>query len=350
MKIPPFGMRILVSRGHIVIGDTKMSNKELRQKAKDLAKKHGYLQYMIERYLSLWGEEDTLKFIEACEEPIRTAIRLNTLKTSANMVLGRLRDKGVLLERVPWLDDCFYANFNGSSPGALLEHMLGYYYVQGVPSMTAVSVLDPKPGDIVLDVAAAPGGKTTHIAQMIQNTGMVVAVEQDRQRMASLQSNIIRCGVTNTMVIRGDARKLDNLQFEPDKILLDAPCSGEGLIPLDPTRKTSKTMADIRYCATREDEMLEAAVKVLAKGGTMVYSTCSIAPEENEFIIDDILKRYPEMEIVQISTEFGSPGYSEPYGIKLIESLKLTRRFLPHLHKTEGFFICKMMKKEANRT
>ena len=96
--------------------------------------------------------------------------------------------------------------------------------------------------------------------------------------------------------------------------------------------------------------MLEAAVNVLAEGGTMVYSTCSIAPEENEYIVDDILKRHPEMEIVQISSDFGSTGYSEPYGVKLNESLKLARRFLPHLHGTEGFFICKIEKKEDHTT
>ncbi len=324
-----------------------MATKELRQRAKELAKEHGYLQYMIERYLSLWGEEDTMRFIEACEQPIRTAIRVNTLKTSVDTVLKRLEKKGVSLEKVPWLKEGFYADFKDSSPGALLEHMLGFYYVQGVPSMTAVSVLDPQPGEIVLDLAAAPGGKTTHIAQLMDNMGRVMAVEQDRQRMNSLQSNIIRCGATNTVVIRGDARKLDDLPFKPDKILLDAPCSGEGLIPLDPTRKTSKSMADIRFCATREDEMLEAAVNVLSEGGSMVYSTCSIAPEENEYIVDGILKQHPEIDVVQIPTKFGTPGYSEPYGIRLSESLTLTRRFLPHLHGTEGFFICKLRKKEG---
>jgi len=341
-------MKILECNKYLYCGDTRMAKKELRQRAKVLAKEHGYLQYMIERYLSLWGEEGTLKFIEACEQPIRTSIRINTLKASVDSVIHRLHDKGFTYEKIPWLDVGFYVDFNDASPGALLEHMLGFYYVQGVPSMTAVSVLDPQPENVVLDLAAAPGGKTTHIAQNMQNSGMVIAIEQDRQRMSSLQSNIIRCGATNTLILRGDARKLNDLPFVPDKILLDAPCSGEGLIPLDPTRKTSKTMADIRYCATREDEMLEAAINALKEGGTIVYSTCSIAPEENEYIIDDILKRHPEMEVVKISTVFGSQGYSEPYGIKLSDSLKLSRRFLPHLHGTEGFFICKMMKKEGN--
>ncbi len=129
-----------------------MSKKELRKRAKELAKEHGYLPYMIERYLALWGEEETLSFIEACEQTIRTAIRINSLKSSAGVVLGRLQNKGVTLEEIPWLNDGFYADFRNTSPGALLEHMLGFYYIQGVPSMTTVDVLDPKPGEIVLDL------------------------------------------------------------------------------------------------------------------------------------------------------------------------------------------------------
>lgn len=322
-----------------------MSTKELRQKAKTLAKEHEYQQYMIERYLALWGEEDTLLFLEACEQPIRTSIRMNTLRMESEKTVERLQKKRIELEKIPWLSHGYYADFEGhSTPGAFLEHMLGFYYVQGVPSMTTVEVLDPQPDETILDLAAAPGGKTTHIAQQMQNSGIVVAVEMDRRRISSLESNILRCGVTNAIVLRGDAKKVEKLNLEPDRILLDAPCSGEGLIPLDPTRKTSKSMADVRFCATKEDELLDAAVTVLVPGGTIVYSTCSIAPEENEYIVDEILNRHPEMKIVPIPLDFGTPGYSEPYGVSLDESLKLARRFLPHLHGSEGFFICKMIK------
>ncbi len=322
-----------------------MSTKELRQKAKTLAKEHEYQQYMIERYLALWGEEDTLRFLEACEQPIRTSIRMNTLRMESEKTIERLQKKKIKLEKIPWLSHGYYADFEGrSTPGAFLEHMLGFYYVQGVPSMTTVEVLDPQPDETILDLAAAPGGKTTHIAQQMQNSGKVVAVEMDRKRISSLESNILRCGVTNSIVLRGDARKIEKLNLEPDRILLDAPCSGEGLIPLDPTRKTSKSMADVRFCATKEDELLDAAVTILAPGGTIVYSTCSIAPEENEYVVDEILKRHPEMKIVPIPLDFGTPGYSEPYGVSLDESLKLAKRFLPHLHGSEGFFICKMIK------
>ncbi|MHA2186999.1 MAG: RsmB/NOP family class I SAM-dependent RNA methyltransferase [Candidatus Thorarchaeota archaeon] len=323
-----------------------MARKELKQQAKKLAKDYGYLPYMIERYLSLWGEEETVSFLDACENPVRTSVRFNLLKAPLQDAKRRLLKKGIKLEEIPWLETGHYANFRDRSPGALLEHMLGFYYVQGVPSMTTVEVLDPQKDDVIVDLAAAPGGKTTHIAQLMENTGSVYAIEQDRLRLSSLESNILRCGVTNAIVLRGDARKVGQLDLEPDRILLDAPCSGEGLIPLDPSRKTSKSMADIRFCATREDEMLEAAIKALAPGGTIVYSTCSIGPEENEYIVDEMLRRHSNLRVIPISLEFGIPGYTQPYGVDLHESLVNARRFLPHLHGTEGFFICKMTKEE----
>lgn len=318
--------------------------REQRQRAKELAKKHGYQNYMIERYLALWGEEETVQFLNACERPIRTSVRANTLKTSVESLVDRLQRKGFRVDKIPWIEEGFQVDFGTDSPGSLFEHMLGLFYVQGVPSMTVTRALDPQPGETIIDIAAAPGGKTTHIAQRMENLGLVISVEQDRARIASLQSNILRCGVENVLLLRGDAKKLGQLQVEPNRVLLDAPCSGEGLIPLDPSRKTSKTMADIRYCAAKQDEMLDSAVSVLGDGGILVYSTCSIAPEENEFVVDDFLKRHHEMEVVQIPLEFGTPAYTQPFGVQLNPSLSLARRFLPHKHDTEGFFICKMVK------
>ncbi|MGY5876606.1 MAG: RsmB/NOP family class I SAM-dependent RNA methyltransferase [Candidatus Thorarchaeota archaeon] len=324
-----------------------MSKRIDRKMAKTIAKEHGYLQYMIERYLALWGESETLRFIQACEYPVRTSIRANTLKTSIDEFQERLQKRGVNLESVPWLEEGFFADFSRHTPGSLFEHMMGHYYVQGVPSMTVVRALDPQPGEIVFDLASAPGGKTTHIAQRMENSGLVISIESDRQRINSLESNILRCGVTNSLILRGDVRKLDQLEIIPDKILLDAPCSGEGLIALDPSRKTSKTMADIRYCATRQDEMIEAALNMLPTGGTLVYSTCSIAPEENEFVIDELLRKRDDFKVIPIELDFGIPAYTDPYGVQLHKSLELARRFLPQKHGLEGFFIIRMTKEEV---
>jgi 16S rRNA C967 or C1407 C5-methylase (RsmB/RsmF family) len=153
-----------------------MSRKEIRKLAKRLAKEYGYLPYMIERYLILWGETETIQFLDACELPVQTAIRINTLKSSVNQVWERLQEKGVKLEKIPWVEEGCYADFGEISPGAAFEHMLGFYYVQGVPSMTTVKVLDPQPDEIILDLAAAPGGKTTHISQLMHNSGLVIAI------------------------------------------------------------------------------------------------------------------------------------------------------------------------------
>lgn len=328
--------------------DRILVGKEQRKRAKEIAKQYGYLPYMIERYVALWGEQEAIQFLEACEQPIKRAIRLNALRAPAEETLSRLKAKGVRLERVPWLDTGYIADFKRISPGSLLEHMRGFYYVQGVPSMTVAEALRPQPDSLVVDMAAAPGGKTTHMAQMMNNSGAIVSIEQDKLRTGSLESNIHRCGVTNSIVLRGDSRKLDQLGITPDYILLDAPCSGEGLIALDPSRKRSKSMADIRFCATKQDALLDAAITALAPGGTLVYSTCSIAPEENEFVIDDLLKRRPETKLVPINIEFGAPAYPVPYGVELHESLTLARRFLPHKHNVEGFFICRIEKEESS--
>lgn len=322
-----------------------MQRKEIRKLAKRLAKEYGYLPYMIERYLILWGETETLQFLDACELPIKTAIRINTLKASVEEVRTRLQEKDVKLEGISWLDEGCYAEFGELSLGATFEHMLGLYYIQGVPSMATVKALDPQPNEIILDLAAAPGGKTTHISQLMQNSGLIIAIEEDRLRVRSLESNIMRCGVTNTMVLRGNAKRIGQLNIEPNRILLDAPCSGEGLIPLDPKRKTSKTAADIQYCSTLQNELLDAAVMKLRTGGVIVYSTCSVAPEENEFIVDNILKRYTNLEVDTIPVDFGSPAFTQPFGVQMDESLSKARRFLPHIHGSEGFFICRMVKK-----
>jgi NOL1/NOP2/sun family putative RNA methylase len=321
-----------------------MDRKALRKTAKSLAKEYSYLPYMIERYLILWGETETLRFLEACELPVRTAIRINTLKSSVNQTWSRLEEKGVTLEKISWLEEGCYADFGEMSPGSTFEHMLGFYYIQGVPSIATVKALDPQPGETVFDLAAAPGGKTTHISQLMQNSGLIIAIEEDRSRIRSLESNIMRCGVTNTIILRGDAKKIGELKIEPNRILLDAPCTGEGLIALDPTRKTSKTSADIHYCSTQQGKLLDAAVNKLAPGGVVIYSTCSIAPEENEYIVDNILRRYSNLEVETIPVEFGSPAFTQPFGVQLDHSLLKARRFLPHIHGTEGFFICKMVK------
>jgi NOL1/NOP2/sun family putative RNA methylase len=209
--------------------------------------------------------------------------------------------------------------------------------------MIPVQILDPKPGEIILDLAAAPGGKTTQIAQFMKNKGVTVAIDINRRRIKSLRSNLSRCGVYNTLIIRMDGRQISDLGLKFDKVLLDAPCTGEGLIPRDPTRKTSRGLNDIQYVAKLQKSLIDAALGCLKPGGSLVYSTCAIAPEENEFVIDHALKN-DDIHVTKLNLNRGSPAFASIFGETLHPSIKEARRLYPHKDGTEGFFICKLQK------
>jgi NOL1/NOP2/sun family putative RNA methylase len=209
-----------------------------------------------------------------------------------------------------------------------------------IPSL----VLNPQLDDVTVDMCAAPGGKTVHLAQLLKNKGVILALDLNRKRMKSLRSNLARCGVRNVIAIRMDAANLVDLKVKGiSKILLDAPCSGSGLIPTDPTRKYSRSFKDIEFCSSIQMKLIQAAINSLESKGEFVYSTCSIEPEENEFIIDTVLNQF-EVEIMELDIDFGVPGLTHVFQRELSADLRKARRLYPFLHGTEGFFICKLMK------
>ncbi len=314
--------------------------------ASDLAQEYGYKKYMIARYLKLWGISETKQLLESNERQVTPTIRYNSLRIDRETFEAQLEKRNIDLEQIDWLPDAYFVKESQVPIGATIEHLLGWYYIQAIPSIVAAYVLNPSENDIVFDIAAAPGGKTTYLAQLMNNSGLIVAMDPDRLRLRALKSNISRCGVRNTIVMRFDGKNLNRLPFVPDKILLDAPCTGEGLIVKDPSRKTSKTQADIMYCSTLQKDLLSVALKVLKPGGELVYSTCSIGPEENEMVIDFVLQSFPEVSIIPMSIKVGEPGIVEPFGVKLRADLINARRFYPHKHGTEGFFIIKLKKGE----
>ncbi len=313
--------------------------------ASELANEFGYKKYMITRYLRLWGLDETKRLLESNEHKVLPTIRYNSLKIDRETFENSLKARGIVIEQVKWLPDAYFVKESKVPIGATIEYLLGWYYVQAIPSIAAAYALQPAEGDLVYDIAAAPGGKTTYLAQMMNNTGMIIAMDPDRLRLRALKSNISRCGVKNTIVLRYDGKNLQKLPFRPDMILLDAPCTGEGLIVKDPSRKTSKTQADIMYCSTIQKDLLDVALNVLKPGGELVYSTCSIGPEENEMVIDFVLQSHPDVEIVPLNINVGEPGIVKPFGVDLRDDLIHARRFYPHKHGTEGFFIIKLHKR-----
>ncbi|BFH73334.1 RsmB/NOP family class I SAM-dependent RNA methyltransferase [Sulfurisphaera javensis] len=314
-------------------------------KAIRLARKYKFLDYMIERYLKIMGDNETEEFLYSCSYPLRKSIRCNDLLISCEKLERRMREKGFELEKVHWLKHGYIVKSVPPRPslGATIEYLSGYYYIQGLASMVPAYVLNPTSQDFVLDMAAAPGGKTTQLAQLMQNSGIIVAVEKSRERIRSLYSNINRMGVKNTILLRADATILNKLNAKFSKILLDAPCSGEGLIPEDPSRKTKTTIDDLREFFYTQLRLIDTAYKVLKEGGVLVYSTCSVAPEENEAVVNYLVENY-NVKIDKISGYPAISGLTEYNGIKFDESLRNCIRFYPHKSGTEGFFICKIIK------
>ncbi|MFX1357411.1 MAG: RsmB/NOP family class I SAM-dependent RNA methyltransferase [Promethearchaeota archaeon] len=299
---------------------------------------------MIDRYFQFLGTEQTEKLLEANERPLLTSIRTNTLKITSEELNKKLTAKGFELKPIDGIPDGFEVLNEPLNIGSLHEYLQGYYYLQNKASMLPAIVLDPKPKDIVIDMCAAPGSKATHLAQLMRNEGFLILIDFNKNRIPALEMNIRRLGIFNSIIMNYNAIDLPKLNVKADKILLDAPCTGEGLIIQDPKRKTSKSMRDLEKMAYIQKKLLKAGLNSLKNGGYLLYSTCSIAPEENEFVINSVLKEKTEFSIKEIDTQYGVNGFSRVLGKSLLKDLKLTQRFYPHLHNTIGFFMCLIQK------
>jgi len=294
---------------------------------------------MIERYFQFLGEDQTKQLLDANEKPLTPSFRANTLKIEIETLKNRLENKGFKLEPIDWMPYGFKVRSAPFNLGSTHEFLQGLYYLQSVAPMLPAFILDPNPSDIVIDMCAAPGGKATHLAQIMNNEGNLILIERNRNRIPALDYNLRRMGVSNSIVINDDAVNLSKMNLKADKILLDAPCTGEGLIRQDSSRKRSKTMKDINKLSTIQKKLLKTGLNALNPGGQLLYSTCSIAPEENELVIDDVLKDNSDFAIVNIPSNYGVEGIIEVYNKTLREDIKYSQRLYPHLHNTIGFFI-----------
>jgi tRNA (cytosine40_48-C5)-methyltransferase len=301
-----------------------------------LAKTYGYDEWLISRFIEYVPDLD--RFLETMNGLPNQYIRTNTIKISNIDLEKRLTSKGFHLKDTVIRDVCAVQK----SPfpiGATTEYLLGYYYIQDLSSCIAVESLDVQEDQIILDMASAPGGKTTFIAQKMKNTGCVIALDINSARINSMVFNIARCGVMNSCIYKMDSRQVADLNIKFDRVLLDAPCSCEGVIIKDKTRKTSHTAQDVEYCVSNQMELIEAAIKVVRPGGLLVYSTCSFAPEENENIVNSTLDRFDvKIEPVQ----YGIEGLTNFGDIRFHDDMKNTKRLYPHIHNTLGFYIARL--------
>jgi len=294
-----------------------------------------YRKEFLDRYRILF--KDFNSFLKANEKE-NLCIRVNTLKISKNELKKRLENRGVILEEIEYGFKILKSDFSISS---CPEHLFGYFYIQGEAEMNIVPLFELKE-DLVIDMCASPGGKTTQISELMKNRGIVLAFDVDR--IEALKNNIQRLGVENCIVFKKDSTKLD---IEAKNILLDAPCTGSGIIRKDPTRKHSRSMNDIYFCQNLQKKLLEAGIRSLKKDGELIYCTCSLEPEENEHVIDWALKNF-DISLEEINTKINGKklvdGFQKPFRKELDSEVKNCKRFLPHIHDTHGMFVAKVVK------
>ena len=254
--------------------------------------------------------------------------------------MKRLESLGIVLEKIPFLEDGYWIRKSKFSVGATAEYLLGLYSIQEAAAQIPATLFSKLKAKTVLDACASPGGKTVQLANLMDNSGVIVALDLKPRKMFALTNQLERSRVTNTAVYNMDAKEASKLNIKFDRVLLDVPCSGNPITDRDWFNK--RTMEDVHRNARRQRQILTEAAKVTKDGGEIVYATCSLEPEENEFNIDWAIANL-NVKIETIKCH-GEKGLTNVFGKELDSSIKKCNRIWPK--QTQGFFVCKLKKQE----
>ena len=293
--------------------------------------------FFIEKLKEQYEQKDVDRIIEGLKKKRKVTLRVNTINSDIDNVKQELNKSNIHFEDVKWSKEALVINAQEKDIEKLDIYKNGEVYLQSLSSMLPPIIMDPKENEDILDMAAAPGGKTTQIAALTDNKAHITACEMNKIRAEKLKYNIKKQGATSVYVMETDSRRLNNY-FSFDRILLDSPCSGSGTLSIQDKRiKEIFTEKLIKKCQKTQLELLTKAIKVLKPGKEMVYSTCSILKDENEDIVEKALQKY-NCKIVPINFE----GLNK---IPLLPSKILGTITICTNEFYEGFFIAKILKK-----
>ncbi|MFQ6080418.1 MAG: RsmB/NOP family class I SAM-dependent RNA methyltransferase [Candidatus Bathyarchaeia archaeon] len=291
--------------------------------------------WFVKYCFRLLGRKEALRFLENATEIPPTYIRINTLKAPEETSLKRMEAEGVTLERVPQLQHTYKVIESQKVLTRTQSFREGLFYIQDKASCLASEVADPQADMTVIDVCAAPGAKTTYLAQLMENKGVIYSIDYSRRRMRVWKRETKRMGVRIAHPVIADARKPLPVGFPADLVILDPPCTSTGTFSKMPSTKWRLTKSSILRMARFQWEMLNQCAGHVKEGGFLVYSTCSVTLEENEMLIEKFLKWHPEFRPVDAMPRIGSPG---------MRGQTRCQRLYPHLHECNGFFVAKLTK------
>ncbi|XP_013102435.1 uncharacterized protein LOC106083752 [Stomoxys calcitrans] len=315
---------------------------------KDLCMYYSYNDFLMGKLMDMFPLSELMEYLEASEVARPLTIRTNTLKTRRRDLAAALINRGVNLDPLGKWTKVGLVIYSSQVPlGATPEYLAGHYMIQGASSMLPVMALAPQENERILDMCSAPGGKGSHIAAVMKNTGVLFANDANKDRIKAVVANFHRLGVVNSIVSCEDGAKFRQIMTGFDRILLDAPCTGTGVVSKDPSVKTTKCAVDVQRCYNLQRKLLLTAIDCTdaksSSGGYIVYSTCSVLPEENEWVIDYVLKKR-NVKLVPTGLDFGVEGFTKYRQYRFHPSLNLTRRYYPHTHNMDGFFVAKLKK------
>jgi NOL1/NOP2/sun family putative RNA methylase len=291
-------------------------------------------EFFVNRYRQLGWRYEPVE--------LKQAIRINCMNTERTEIKKRLESRGVQLQKIPFLERGYWISESDFSVGAMTEYLLGFYSIQEAAAQIPAMLFSELKDKLVLDACAAPGGKTVQLADLMCNTGVIIALDIEKRRLAALSNHLERCQVRNTIIYHQDARLCRRLNLKFDRILLDMPCSGN--FATDEEWFSRRTIENVENNAKLQREILIEAKKVLQEHSEIVYATCSLEPEEDELNVDWAIAN------LGLQTEnidcYGEKGLTKVFGRKLDDSVENCRRIWPG--KTQGFFVCKLTK-QVNR-
>jgi tRNA (cytosine40_48-C5)-methyltransferase len=300
----------------------------------------------INKFKDIIEPNEIDSFITFCKKKLTKSIRINTLKYKEDILDNiYFKENKIILKKINYISNSYFIESQVSAIGNTIEQLLGYFQIQEVSSMLPAVILNPNEKDIVLDLTAAPGNKTSFLAQIMNNKGLIIANDIDKKRIKTLKYTLKKLGVTNTIIFCKDGTDF-NINIKFNKILLDAPCSCEGIVRKKPKSLINWSNQLVKTKSNLQKKLILNAYDLLDKNGELVYSTCTLSPEENEEVIDYLINNRTNVKIIpieikELNTSCGILNYKSK---KYNKNIKYAIRIYPHKTDLEGFFICKIKK------